>query len=95
VRTHSASAASPSLQTGPPPAGVNLRWVAEYHGPNPLAPGAVVVATLDAGAVPEPTTVARTAAVLWQESRLGEPDGPPMAIDQTDGLLALAHAAVF
>jgi cyanophycin synthetase len=73
---------------------LGLRWIAEYHGPNPVAPAAVVVAELSADITPNVSQVLQAAEAVWRHSGLATPasDASPPEIVE-DGLLVLGQAA--
>lgn len=77
---------------------VRLKWVAEYHGPNPCAEAAVVVAELTAHLMPPCDHVKMAAEQLWAHSGMAcahdAVPGPGLEQGgQDDALLALAQAA--
>lgn len=78
---------------------LRLQWVAEYHGPNILAAGPVVVAELmedTSDAAPAAGKVAHAIAEIWAQSGMDEVfhrvPAPANPIHE-DSLLAIAHAA--
>jgi cyanophycin synthetase len=75
---------------------MRIVWVAQYHGPNPLAPGPVVVAELAAAAGLDALRVSEATALVWAQSKMQAPDSQPdLSADasSTDGVLQLALAA--
>lgn len=70
---------------------LRLKWVAEYHGPNPCAPAAVVVAELMAAASPDVQQVREASLVLREQSSLAYPETDAAG---DDGLLAMGQEAV-
>lgn len=73
---------------------LGLRWIAEYHGPNPVAPAAVVVAELSADTMPSVSELLQAAKAAWRHSGLAMPasDEPSPGTGE-DGLLVLGEAA--
>ena len=76
---------------------MRMAWVAQYHGPNPLACGPVVVAELMAALEPDPDSVALAGERVWVCSGMSRPEPWPDLSDAAstrDGLLDLGHSAV-
>lgn len=75
------------------PAKLRLKWVAEYHGPNPCAESAVVVAELTGDPPAGIAQVKVACANLWAQSGMerGIDDAPDPGDE--DALLALGQAA--
>ena len=77
---------------------LRLKWVAEYHGPNPCAEAAVVVAELTADRMPPGDHVKMAVERLWRQSGMAPADDAALRHrleqgGQDDALLALAMAA--
>lgn len=77
---------------------LRLKWVAEYHGPNPCAEAAVVAAELTADLMPPGDHVEMAAERLWRQSGMAPAHdaAPGHCLEQGgqhDPLLALAQAA--
>jgi len=73
---------------------LGLTWIAEYHGPNPVAPAAVVVAELCVDITPNVSRVLQAAGAVWQASGLAMPaSDEPLPERGEDGLLVLGQAA--
>ncbi len=65
---------------------LGMKWVAEYHGPNPLAGGPVVVAELTCASLPAPEQIAQASANLWAHSGMDAPEQPGGTDDVLHGL---------
>ncbi len=72
---------------------LGVKWVAEYHGPNPLAAGSVVVAELTCDSLPHPAQVAQASATLWSQSGMDAPDSRELDGGTDDLLLGLGESA--
>lgn len=77
---------------------LRIVWLAHYHGPNPLAPGPVVVAELLADAGLDARLVADATAQVWAHSNMQSPNsrrGLPVDDSDDDGVRHLAQAVAF
>jgi cyanophycin synthetase len=77
------------------PIGLQLKWLSEFHGPNPYAEFAVVVGKLTADELPEMAQMKSAVADLWVYSGMHPTQGAdPLKGCEGDALLWLGHAAV-
>lgn len=76
------------------PISVHLKWVAQYHGPNPYAAAAVIVCELTADCLPDTQQIRLAATQLWTHCGMQRAHGEELAESlEGDELLALGHAA--
>lgn len=73
---------------------MRLKWVAEYHGPNPHAEAAVVVGEISAQALADSELISRATADLWAWSELSRMQAEESSeVCEGDALLTLCQEA--
>lgn len=72
---------------------INLKWIAEYHGPNTYAGSAVVVGEMTGGVFTDIARLRAACAALWAQAGMDRDPDHVSGPTGHDGLLTLGRAA--